>query len=177
MKRKAVKKEVKKVTKKKSAKKTNIKIAMFGAGCFWGVEEAFRTVPGVISTEVGYAGGTLNGATYEDVCGGGTGHAEVVRVTYDSKKISYKKLLEVFFSIHDPTQVNRQGPDVGSQYRSVIFYFDDVQRREAEESMRKEQMKHARTIATSIEKASLYVKAEEYHQKYIFKGGRAACAI
>ena len=172
-----IKKDTKKKVNKNLSKKNTIKIAMFGAGCFWGVEEAFRILPGVIATEVGYAGGTLKGAIYEDVCGGGTGHAEVVRVTYDSKKISYIKLLEVFFSIHDPTQMNRQGPDVGSQYRSVIFYFDGAQRREAEESMKKEQMKHARNIATSIENASLYVKAEEYHQKYIFKGGRAGCAI
>ena len=167
---------MKKITKK-PVKNKNLKIAMFGAGCFWGVEEAFRTLPGVIDTEVGYAGGTVKKANYEQVCSGETGHAEVVGVTFDSKKISYKKLLEVFWGIHDPTQMNRQGPDVGYQYRSVIFYFDEYQRKEAEESLKKEQKKHDRTIATSIEPVSIYVRAENYHQKYIFKGGKAACAI
>ena len=167
---------MKKITKN-PAKNKNLKIAMFGAGCFWGGEEAFRTLPGVIDTEVGYAGGTVKKATYEQVCSGETGHAEVVGVTFDSKKISYKKLLEVFWGIHDPTQMNRQGPDVGYQYRSVIFYFDEYQRKEAEESLKKEQKKHDRTIATSIEPVSIYVRAENYHQKYIFKGGKAACAI
>jgi len=175
--KKRIKKNVGKKVSKKPAKNNSIKIAMFGAGCFWGVEEAFRTLPGVIDTEAGYAGGTVKKATYEEVCSGETGHAEVVGVTYDSKKISYKKLLEIFFSIHDPTQMNRQGPDVGSQYRSVIFYFDEYQRKEAEESLRKEQKKHDRTIAAVIEPVSIYVRAEDKHQKYIFKGGRAGCMI
>lgn len=170
-----------KITKKEKSEKTvknkNIKIAMFGAGCFWGLEETFRTLPGVIDTEVGYAGGTVKKATYEQVCSGKTGHAEVVGITFDSKKTSYNKLLDVFWSIHDPTQMNRQGPDVGSQYRSVIFYFDEYQRKQAEASLRKEQKKHDRTIATVIEPVSIYVKAEEHHQKYLFKGGRAGCAI
>ncbi len=162
---------------KKPAKNKNIKIAMFGAGCFWGVEETFRTLPGVIDTEVGYAGGTFKKATYEEVCSGETGHTEVVGITFDSKKISYNKLLEVFWSIHDPTQINRQGPDVGYQYRSVIFYFDEYQRKQAEASLRKEQKKHDRTIVTIIEPVSIYVKAEEHHQKYLFNGGRSGCKI
>lgn len=153
------------------------KIAMFGAGCFWGVEEAFRKLPGVVNTEVGYAGGEFEDVTYEDVCQGDTGHAEVVKITYDPKKIAYKRLLEIFFSVHDSTQVNRQGPDIGYQYRSVIFYFDETQKKEAEDFIKKEQKKHARTIATAIEKASTYSKAEEYHQKYIMKGGKSACRI
>src|SRR3989344_1499568 len=158
-------------------KTEKLKVIMFGAGCFWGVEEAFRILPGVVSTEVGYAGGKSKQVTYEEVCQGQTGHAEVVKVTFDPQKIHYKKLLEIFFSIHDPTQMNRQGPDVGSQYRSVIFYFDEYQRKEAEESLRKEQKKHDRTIATVIEPVSIYVRAEDKHQKYIFKGGRAGCMI
>ena len=174
---KQTKKRIKKSVVKKIVKNNSIKIAMFGAGCFWGIEETFRTLPGVIDTEVGYAGGTVKKATYEQVCSGQTGHAEVVGITFDSKKISYNKLLDVFWSIHDPMQMNRQGPDVGYQYRSVIFYFDEYQRKEAEESLRKEQKKHDRTIATSIEPVSIYVRAEDKHQKYIFKGGLAGCAI
>src|SRR3989344_4516134 len=158
-------------------KTEKLKVIMFGAGCFWGVEEAFRILPGVVSTEVGYAGGKSKQVTYEEVCQGQTGHAEVVKVTFDPQKIHYKKLLEIFFSIHDPTQMNRQGPDVGYQYRSVIFYFDDTQKKEAEEQLKKEQKKYARVIATQVERVSTYSKAEEYHQKYIFKGGKAACKI
>ncbi len=150
---------------------------MFGAGCFWSVEEAFRIVPGVISTEVGYAGGDVENVTYDEVCDGKTGHAEVVRIIYDSAKIDYKKLLEIFWRIHYPTQVNRQGADVGYQYRSVIFYFDNEQKKEALASMKKEQKKHSKIIVTSIEKASLYVKAEEYHQKYVLRTGDNSCRI
>ena len=157
--------------------KTKTEVAMFGAGCFWGVEEAFRKLSGVISTEVGYAGGESENTTYSEVCSGNTGHAEVVKIIFDSGKISYKKLLEIFFSIHDPTQMNRQGPDVGYQYRSVIFYFDNFQKKESQEVLKKEQKKFSRTIATMIEKSSTYCKAEESHQKYISKGGKAACAI
>ena len=164
MKKKVVKKLVKK------------KIAMFGAGCFWGVEEAFRVVPGV-STEVGYAGGDKKDATYEDVCNGYTGHSEVARITYDPKKIKYEKLVNIFWNIHDPTQMNRQGPDVGSQYRSAIFYFDKIQKKQAEKSLKEEQKKHSRVIATVIKKATTYCKAEDYHQKYIMKGGKAACYV
>ena len=149
--------------------------AMFGAGCFWSVEEAFRIIPGVVSTEVGYAGGKGNNVNYEEVCSGDTGHAEAVLITFNPKKISYSKLLEIFWGIHDPIQVNRQGPDVGYQYRSVIFYFDDSQKRDAEKSLKKEQKKYGVPIATAIEKESTYCKAEEYHQKYIMKGGKASC--
>lgn len=166
----------KKFVKKKVAKKTKtLQTALFGAGCFWGVEEAFRTTAGVVSTEVGYAGGQVKDATYEQVCSESTGHAEVVRVTFDPSKTSFRNLLEIFWRIHDPTQMNRQGPDSGTQYRSVIFYFDNSQKREAEESMRLEQKKLLRVIATAIEKAGLYVKAEDYHQKYVMKTGRNVC--
>ena len=150
---------------------------MFGAGCFWGVEEAFRKLPGVVNTEVGYAGGSLKNVTYEDVCKGNTGHTEVVKITYNPDEIEYSKLLEVFFNIHDPTQMNSQGPDVGYQYRSVIFYFDNKQKTEAEEYLKKEQKKHSKSIATIIEKASTYIKAEDYHQKYLMKRGEESCAI
>ncbi|MGV8142314.1 MAG: peptide-methionine (S)-S-oxide reductase MsrA [Candidatus Pacearchaeota archaeon] len=162
-----------KITKKK----VHLHTAIFGAGCFWGVEEAFRTTAGVISTEVGYAGGHSAETDYERVCGGDTGHAEVVKVTFDSSKVNYHKLLEIFWRIHDPTQMNRQGPDMGTQYRSVIFYTTMEQKKEAIASMAEEQKYRARTIATAIEKATTYVKAEEYHQQYIKKGGRAACHI
>ena len=156
-------------------KKTEI--AMFGGGCFWGVEEAFRILPGVISTEVGYAGGKSNKCSYEEVCNGNTGHAEVVRIEFNPEKIKYSKLVEVFFSVHDPTQINRQGPDVGYQYRSVIFYFDDKQKKTAQEVLKKEQKKQIKVIATIIEKASTYVRAEDYHQKYLFNRGQEACHI
>jgi len=169
----------KKVAKsKKRAIKTEkdvLKTAMFGAGCFWGVEEAFRNTPGVISTEVGYAGGTVANATYDDVCSDQTGHAEIVKVIFDASKVSYKKLLEVFWKIHDPTQMNRQGHDVGSQYRSVIFYMDNSQKKDAEASLKNEQKHRARTIATVIEKAGMYIKAEDYHQKYLMRTGRKVC--
>lgn len=160
----------------KSEKSKN-EIAMFGAGCFWGVEEAFRVLPGVISTEVGYAGGDKNKRTYEEVCDGDTGHTEVVRVEFDSKKIKYSKLVEIFFSLHDSTQLNRQGPDVGFQYRSVIFYFDGEQKRIAEEVIKKEQKKISKKISTVLEKATTYIKAEDYHQKYLLKRGQPSCHI
>ncbi len=165
----------KKVKKLSKNKKSVLKTAMFGAGCFWGVEEAFRTTAGVISTEVGYAGGQIENATYEQVCNSDTGHAEVVKVLFDPTKVTYIKLLDVFWRIHDPTQMNRQGPDVGSQYRSVIFYMDGSQKRDALMSMAEEQKKRSRIIATVIEKAGLYVKAEDYHQKYVMKTGRNVC--
>lgn len=176
--KKIVIKVKKKISKKEIVKKkNNLQIAIFGAGCFWGVEEAFRTTAGVVSTEVGYAGGSVENATYEQVCNKDTGHAEVVRVTFDSAKTSFKRLLEVFWRIHDPTQMNRQGSDFGSQYRSVIFYITPLQKKEAKKSMVEEQKHRKRTIATAIEKAELYVKAEDYHQKYLMKKGIASCKI
>lgn len=158
-----------------SKKKVFLHTAIFGAGCFWGVEEAFRTTAGVVSTEVGYAGGTVANATYDGVCSGQTDHAEVVKVIFNSSKTSYKKLLEIFWRIHDPTQMNRQGPDVGTQYRSVIFYTNSGQKKDAGNSMREEQKHRPRTIATVIEKVGLYVKAEDYHQKYVMKTGKNVC--
>ena len=143
-------------------------IATFGAGCFWGVESAFRRVEGVTSTSVGYAGGTLANPTYQDVCTGKTGHAEVVQVEFDPAVVSYDRLLDVFFDIHDPTQVDRQGPDVGSQYRSVVFTHDADQATAAETA--KQQLASAgapdRPIATAIEPAGDYWLAEDYHQQY-----------
>lgn len=143
-------------------------IATFGAGCFWGVESAFRRVEGVTSTSVGYAGGTLANPTYQDVCTGKTGHAEVVQVEFDPAVVSYGRLLDVFFDIHDPTQVDRQGPDVGSQYRSVVFTHDADQAAAAETA--KQQLASAgapdRPIATAIEPAGDYWLAEDYHQQY-----------
>ncbi|MEK6893971.1 MAG: peptide-methionine (S)-S-oxide reductase MsrA [Nanoarchaeota archaeon] len=157
--------------------KNKIEIAMFGGGCFWGVEEAFRILPGVINTEVGYAGGDKNKGTYGEVCEGDTGHAEVVRIEFNPEKIKYSKLVEVFFSVHDPTQMNRQGPDVGYQYRSVIFYFDDKQKKTAQEVLKKEQKKQIKAITTVTEKVSTYIKAEDYHQKYLLKRGQTSCHI
>ncbi len=154
-----------------------MKKAMFGAGCFWGVEAAFRRVEGVVDTAVGYSGGTTENPTYEQVCSGGTGHAEVVQVKYDPEQVSFEDLLDVFWRCHDPTQVNRQGPDVGQQYRSVIFALDDDQRRTAEASKRRlaESDRLPRPIATCIERAGPFWRAEEYHQRYLEKHGRDSC--
>ncbi|MCK8517366.1 peptide-methionine (S)-S-oxide reductase MsrA [Methanoculleus sp. 7T] len=153
--------------------------ATFGAGCFWGVEEAFRCVPGVVDTAVGFMGGTLANPTYEDVCTGRTGHAEVVEVTYGPTQISYRDLLNVFWQIHDPTTPNRQGPDVGTQYRSVIFYHTPQQEAAARES--KEEMERTgrfrRPIVTAIEPAGTFWRAEEYHQRYLVKHGRGHCRV
>ncbi len=151
--------------------------ATFGAGCFWGVEETFRTTPGVTDTEVGYAGGQTENPTYKEVCSHGTGHAEVVQLQYDPEQISYEELLAIFFEMHDPTQVNRQGPDVGDQYRSVIFYHTDEQKQAAEE-MKSEldaSGQYARPIATQIEPAPTFWPAEDYHQEYLKKRGGGAC--
>ncbi|MDO8435252.1 MAG: peptide-methionine (S)-S-oxide reductase MsrA [bacterium] len=150
-------------------------IATFGAGCFWGVEDAFRKVPGLVDAAVGYMGGTLENPTYEDVCTNTTGHAEVVQVTYDPAQASYEKLLDVFWNCHDPTQMNRQGPDVGLQYRSVIFYYTAEQKIAAEQS--KEKLEESQDIVTAIEPASTFWRAEEYHQKYLKKHGGGACHI
>jgi len=149
--------------------------ATFGAGCFWGVEAAFRQLDGVTGTRVGYAGGRTENPTYEDVCSHTTGHAEVVEVTFDPERISYGELLDVFWRKHDPTQLNRQGWDVGDQYRSAIFVHDEEQRAEAEASKAREQEHHSRPVVTEIADAPEFYEAEDYHQQYLEKRGRATC--
>ncbi|MFH1256629.1 MAG: peptide-methionine (S)-S-oxide reductase MsrA [Candidatus Diapherotrites archaeon] len=151
--------------------------AIFAAGCFWGVEEAFRTLNGVTETRVGYTGGTTAKPSYEQVCSGKTGHAESVEVTFDPQKISFEKLLDVFWGIHNPTTMNRQGPDVGAQYRSAIFYLNEKQKEEALKSKEKMEKsgKYSSPIATEITPAKEFFEAEEYHQKYFLKTGRKAC--
>jgi peptide-methionine (S)-S-oxide reductase len=149
--------------------------ATFGAGCFWGVESAFRQLDGVTKTEVGYEGGTLENPSYEDVCSHTTGHAEVVQVTYDPERISYDELLEVFWRKHDPTQLNRQGWDIGDQYRTVIFFHDDEQREVAERSKEQEQTRHRRPVVTQVEPAQTFYVAEDYHQQYLEKRGQSTC--
>jgi len=158
---------------------TSMEKATFGAGCFWGVEEAFRQVPGVTATAVGYLGGTLPNPTYRDVCSGSTGHAEVVEVEFDPERISYRQLLEIFWSNHDPTTLNRQGPDHGAQYRSAIFYHTPEQSRAAAES--KAEMDRSgrfrRPIVTEITPASTFYRAEEYHQRYLEKRDLGSCHV
>jgi peptide-methionine (S)-S-oxide reductase len=151
--------------------------ATFGAGCFWGIEAAFANVPGVVETVVGYAGGKTVNPTYKDVCTDETGHAEVVQVTFDPAKVSYEELLSVFWEIHDPTQVNRQGPDFGSQYRTAIFIHSAKQEEAAKKSLkaRQESGKVKRPIATEITPAETFYRAEEYHQKYLEKRGASSC--
>jgi len=151
------------------------KKATFGAGCFWGVEAAFRQVEGVTATRVGYSGGTLENPTYEDVCSHTTGHAEVIEVTYDPERVSYEQLLDVFWHKHDPTQLNRQGWDIGDNYRSVIFVHDDEQREAALRSKAREQSSWAAPIVTQIEPAQTFYEAEDYHQQYLEKRGRSSC--
>jgi peptide-methionine (S)-S-oxide reductase len=149
--------------------------ATFGAGCFWGVEAAFRQLEGVTKTEAGYEGGALENPSYEDVCSHTTGHAEVVEVTYDPARVSYEDLLDVFWAKHDPTQLNRQGWDVGDQYRSVIFFHDEEQRAAAEAAKDREQGRHRRPIVTVVEPAQTFWPAEDYHQQYLEKRGVATC--
>jgi len=153
--------------------------ATFGAGCFWGVEATFRQIPGVTSTAVGYMGGTLADPTYKDVCTDRTGHAEVVEVTYDPAKVSYETLLNVFWENHDPTQLNRQGPDVGTQYRSVIFFHTPDQEAAAHASKEDRQRSSAykRPMVTQIVPATDFWRAEEYHQQYLEKRGLSTCHI
>ena len=151
------------------------KKATFGAGCFWGVEAAFRQVDGVTRTRVGYSGGTLESTTYEDVCSHTTGHAEVVEVTYDPDRVSYEQLLDVFWRKHDPTQLNRQGWDIGDQYRSVVFFHDDEQQEAALRSKAREQANWSAPIVTLVEPAPTFYEAEDYHQQYLEKRGRATC--
>ena len=149
--------------------------ATFGAGCFWGVEAAFQKVKGVIKTTVGYMGGNTKNPTYEQVCTDKTGHAEVIQIEYDDNQVTYGELLEKFWEVHDPTQINRQGPDVGKQYRSVIFYHDEKQKKQAEQSKLEKQKNFDKEIATEITPAVEFYPAEEYHQKYLEKQGRSDC--
>jgi len=153
--------------------------ATFAAGCFWGVEAAFRQVEGVTATTVGYTGGTLKNPTYEDVCTDKTGHAEAVLVEFDPSKVSYDELLSVFWENHDPTQLNRQGPDYGTQYRSAIFFHDARQEASARASKEKLESsgKYKKPIATQIAPASEFYRAEDYHQQYLEKRGLAHCRI
>ncbi len=147
--------------------------ATFGAGCFWGIEEAYRQLDGVTGTAVGYAGGSVDNPSYEMVCSGRTGHAEVVQVEYDPGTVSYEALLKLFWQVHDPTQIDRQGPDIGTQYRTVIFAHDDEQAELARRSLDDEQAsgRHRRDIATRIEPAPAFWMAEDYHQQYFAKRG------
>lgn len=153
-------------------------VATFGAGCFWGVEAAFRQIPGVIDAVSGYAGGAIENPSYQQVCTGRTGHAEVVQVTYDPQKVRYAQLLDLFWRMHDPTTLNRQGPDVGTQYRSAIFYYTPEQAQEAREakSALESSGKFKQPIVTEIEPATSFFPAEEYHQRYNEKHG-VSCHI
>jgi peptide-methionine (S)-S-oxide reductase len=151
--------------------------AIFGAGCFWQVEIDFANVEGVTSTAVGYSGGHVADPGYDLVCGGRTGHAEVVQVEYDPAVVSYARLLDLFFEIHDPTQVNRQGWDVGHQYRSAIFYFTPEQQEAAVAAEARAQQNHRAPIATEITQAGPFYRAEEYHQRYLEKRGMATCRV
>lgn len=152
---------------------------MFGAGCFWGVESTFRNIKGVTEAAVGYAGGHTDNPTYEEICTDRTGHAEVVEVEFDSGRVSYDQLLDVFWANHDPTTLNRQGPDHGSQYRSVIFTYTPEQKAAAEASKAKQDKsdRFRRPIVTLIEPAPKFYRAEDYHQRYLEKRGLAHCAI
>lgn len=154
-------------------------LATFAAGCFWGVEETFRTTPGVRSTRVGYTGGTAPNPTYEMVCTDQTGHAEAVEVTYDPATVTYDTLLNIFFENHNPTEMNRQGPDVGSQYRSAIFFHDETQQKEAEAKVATltAERRFKRPIATQIVPAEEFYPAEDYHQQYLLKRGLRSCHL
>ncbi len=153
--------------------------ATFGAGCFWGVEVAFRQLEGVADTAVGYSGGSLENPTYRDVCTDRTGHAEVVEVTFDPSRVSYERLLDVFWDNHDPTTLNRQGLDVGTQYRSVIFFHTGEQEAAARKSKAKQESsgRFRRPIVTEIVSATAFYRAEEYHQRYLEKKGLATCHV
>lgn len=155
----------------------NRQTATFAAGCFWGVEADFRDIPGVLDTEVGYLGGNTQNPTYRDVCTDQTGHAEAVQVTFDADEVSYDTLVDAFWSLHNPTERNRQGPDVGSQYRSAIFYEDPAQHAAAEASKARAQARFSRPIATEIVPHQTFYRAEDYHQRYLEKQGRRTCRI
>jgi len=154
-------------------------VATFGAGCFWGVEELFRSLEGVSETTVGYMGGQTDNPTYQEVCTDTSGHAEVVQVTYDPESVSYDALVKIFFENHNPTQLNRQGPDFGSQYRSVIFYTDEDQKKVAQRLKTELDTsgKFSKDIVTAIEPATDYWPAEDYHQQYLLKRGLTSCRI
>lgn len=153
--------------------------ATFGAGCFWGVELRFQQVPGVTATAVGYEGGKMDQPTYKDVCTDATGHAEVVEIDFDPGKLSYQELLDLFFELHDPTQLNRQGPDWGMQYRSVVFFHGPEQETAAKETIARltAEKRFAKPIVTQVVPAQTFWRAEEYHQKYLEKRGMASCHI
>ncbi|MDF2530051.1 MAG: msrA [Gammaproteobacteria bacterium] len=154
-------------------------LATFAAGCFWGIEAAFRKVHGVLETQVGYTGGHSDKPTYSQVCSGATGHAEAVRLEYDPEQIAYEDLLQVFWAIHDPTTFHRQGPDIGSQYRSVIFYHSPEQKQAALQSIQKLEQSgtYPNKIVTEITPASTFYPAEEYHQRYYEKQGIQGCRL
>ena len=153
--------------------------ATFGAGCFWGVEARFRQLPGVVETAVGYEGGKLDHPSYKDVCTDGTGHAEVVEVSFDPARVSYGQLLDQFFALHDPTQLNRQGPDWGTQYRSVIFFHSPEQEAAARQTIERltAEKVFSRPIVTQVVPAGAFWRAEEYHQRYLEKRGAVSCHI
>jgi peptide-methionine (S)-S-oxide reductase len=170
---------INKVDKLQKGEIDKLEKATFAAGCFWGVEEAFRKIKGVVDTAVGYTGGFTENPAYKSVCTGKTGHAESVLVSFDPSKISYDGLLDVFWTIHDPTTLNRQGPDIGYQYRSAIFYHNDEQKAAAIASKNKLQSsgKYNREIVTEISPATTFYMAEDYHQQYLEKNGLASCTI
>jgi peptide-methionine (S)-S-oxide reductase len=151
--------------------------ATFAAGCFWGVEASFRALPGVVDAQVGYTGGTLPNPTYHDVCTDRTGHAEALEITFDPAKISYEKLLDHFWQMHDPTTPNRQGPDSGTQYRSAIFFHSPEQEKAARASRERWQERFRQPIVTEIVSATTFYRAEEYHQRYLEKKGLSSCHI
>ncbi|HTM41431.1 MAG TPA: peptide-methionine (S)-S-oxide reductase MsrA [Terriglobales bacterium] len=151
--------------------------ATFAAGCFWGVEASFRALPGVVDAQVGYTGGTLPNPTYHDVCTDRTGHAEALEITFDPAKISYEKLLDHFWQMHDPTTPNRQGPDFGTQYRSAIFFHSPEQEKAARASRERWQERFRQPIVTEIVSATTFYRAEEYHQRYLEKKGLSSCHI
>ena len=159
--------------------KNKIKLATFGAGCFWGLEETFRTLKGVVKTEVGYSGGHLENPTYKDVCTDKTGHAEVLQITFDPAQIKYDELLNIFWGCHNPMTKNRQGPDIGSQYRSVIFYHSEEQKKLAQEFKKRLESsgRYPAPIVTLIEPAKEFYLAEDYHQQYLHKRGLGSCHL
>lgn len=165
----------KETTMNKDINKETCEVATFAAGCFWGVEQVFRNTQGVIDTDVGYTGGHTDSPTYKQVCSDSTGHAEAVEIIYNPKVVSYEKLLEIFWTNHNPTTKNRQGSDFGSQYKSAIFYHNEKQKLAAQNSKRAQAKNFSRPIVTEITQASKFYQAEEYHQQYLEKHGIKAC--